>query len=256
MKRLACCLFVLCCSSVVFPQQRDWLKNSDLVFQGNVLKLNTSTVDLPDASDLGLVRVTDIIEGDALLRNYLQQPITVRFRDIKVVKPGQTAIFFARYWISGRGLAVQEVGMKPSDNPTDLGRQKEDIRRDRAKLDEDSLRDKLRAADHVVVGRVLSIKRLPENPKIESEHDPMWMEAEIGVDEGLKGSFKRGDRVKVTFAASNDIMWVKAPRLTRGQSAIFVLTRKTEAVDVPNFVLLDRDQVLDVKRRDEIRKLL
>ena len=254
MKTLGCCVFILSFSFVVLPQQRDWLRNSDLVFRGSVLKLHTSTVDLPDASDLGLVRVTDIIEGEAVLRAYLQQPITVRFRDIRAVKPGQTAIFFARHWISGRGLAVQEVAMK-ADN-ADLAGQKEDIIRDRAKLNEDSLRDKLKASEHVIVGRVISIKRLPENPKLESEHDPMWTEAEILVDEGLKGSFKQGDHVKVTFAASNDIMWVKAPRLIRGQPAILLLTRKTDAIDVPNFALINRDQVIDIKRRDEIRRLL
>ena len=89
--------------------QQDWLKRSDLVFRGEVLKLHASTVDLPDRSDVGLVRVTEVIEGSNVLRDYLQQPVTVKFKDIKDVKPGLKAIFTETYGCPDEALQLQKL---------------------------------------------------------------------------------------------------------------------------------------------------
>lgn len=257
-KHIACCLTILILPIILSGQQREWLKRSDLVFQGEVLKLFTSTVDLEDASEVGLVRVTDIIEGNNILQDYLQKQITVRFKNIKDVKPGQKAIFYASLWISGRGIAVKEVGMRRLDDGNSSGvTQRDDIRKERTKLQDDSLRELIKDADEVVIGRVVSLKRLEVNTTKESEHDPLWTEAEIEVQEGLKGDLKRGGRVKITFAASNDIMWVRSPKFVREQSGIFILSKKIDIVDrPPNFVILDRARFLDIKRREDIRRLM
>lgn len=257
-KYIACFLTLLIFPILLSGQQRDWLKRSDLVFQGEVLKLFTSTVDLADPSEVGLVRVTDIIEGSSVLQDYLQKPITVRFRDIKDVKPGQKAIFYARLWISGRGIAVEEVGMKRLDAGDTSGlRQKEEIRKERTKLQEDSLRELIKGADQVLTGRVVSLKRLAVTTTKESEHDPMWTEAEIEVEEGLKGDLRRGSRVKITFAASTDIMWVRSPKFVRGQSGVWILRKNVDVFDrPPNYVIIDRAQFLNMKQRDDVRRLV
>ena len=257
-KHIACFLALLIFPILLSGQQREWLKRSDLVFQGEVLKLYTSTVDLEDPSEVGLVRVTDVIEGNKVLHDYLQQPITVKFKNIKDVKPGQKAIFYASLWISGRGIAVEEVGMKRLDDKDTNGlKQKEEIQKERTKLQEDSLRELIKDADQVVAGRVVSLKRLPVSTTKESEHDPMWTEAEIEVEEGLKGGLKKGAVVKITFAASKDIMWVRSPKFVRGQSGIWILRKNVDVFGhPPNYVIIDRAQFLDMKRRDEIRKLI
>lgn len=256
-KCLASCLLLLIVSVVASAQKKEWLERSDLIFRGDVLKLFTSTVDLPDASDVGLVRVTQIIEGDAVLRDYLQQPITVRFKDIKDVKPGMSAVFYARLWISGNGLAVEEVAMRKVSGDQDFLREEKDIKQERTKMEEESLSADIKRADVVVVGRVLSLKRLPVTTTKETEHDPEWTEAEIAVDEGLKGNPKRGETVKVTFAASKDVMWYRSPKLVRGRSAVFLLDRDVKVFgDPPNFVLLRPNQVLDVKLRDQVKRLM
>lgn len=243
-------------------QERDWLKRSDLVFEGEVLKLFAATVDIPDRSHVALVRVTEIIEGEPVLRDYLQQPITVRFRDIDDAKPGQRAIFYATLWISGRGLAVNEIGNKRLENSdVQVSKEKEEVRREQVKVRDDKLRDLVKEADVVVAGRVLSLKRLEPLVKVESEHDPLWTEAEIEVEENLKGDSGSTRRVKITFAASNDIMWVRSPKFVRGQAGIWLLRREVgvEATTFgrpPNFVVVERDQFISVNRKDDVRRAI
>jgi len=254
--KFASSLLAIIVLAVPTLSQEDWLKRSDLVFQGEVLKLHASTVDLPDRSEVGLVRVTEIIEGSNVLRDYLQQPITVKFKDIKDVKPGQKAIFYGNLWMSGRGIAITEIGMKRLDSGDSSAKQKEEITKDRAKIQENSLKSRLDDADQVVVGRVVSTRLLPVTTK-ESEHDPMWTEAEIAVDEGLKGNVQGGTRIKITFAASKDIMWVRAPKFVRGEAGVWILKRDIDIANrPPNFVVIDRAQFIEMNRRDEIRRLL
>ncbi len=249
-----CLLFfmlpVFCCG------QRDLLKSADLVFQGEVLKLYTSTIDWDDPGDLGIVKVTNIIEGDELLRNYLQKNITVKFRNIKEVKPGQKAIFYTNLWLSGNGLAVTEIGRKDTDDGG-MDKQREEIKAMRMQMQDDSLRENLRITDHVVTGRVLSVKKLALQNLKESEHDPVWTEAEVEVDESFKGDFKKGSRVKVTFAASNDIMWVRSPKFKTGQSGVWLLKKNQEEFQqVPNFIIADSSRFLDVRKRESVRRLI
>ena len=259
MKKLITSLLFLIFLAIPAYSQKDWLRDSDLVFEGEVLKLHTSTIDANDPSDLGLVRVTDIIEGESVLRDYLQKPITVKFRKIEDVKPGQKAIFFARLWLSGRGIAVREIGMKRLNNDAgsqDL-KQKQEIRKDRIEIQDEQLREEIKQAEHVIAGRVISLKRLPVQTTKESEHDPVLTEAEIEVVEQIKGSFARGKIVKITFAASNDIMWVRSPKFARGETRLLLLKKNPEEFrEVPNFVIIDRRQVLDINRSNEVKRLM
>ena len=134
------------------------------------------------------MRVTEVIEGSNVLRDYLQQPVTVKFKDIKDVKPGLKETFcYGNLWLSGRGIAITEVGMKRLDNEDSALKQNEDITKDRAKIQENTLKDRLNDADHVMVGRVVSTRVLPVTTTKETEHDPMWTEAEIAVEEEIQG---------------------------------------------------------------------
>ena len=147
--------------------------------------------------------------------------------------------------------------MKRLDNGDSALKQNEDITKDRAKIQENTLKDRLNDADHVMVGRVVSTRVLPVTTTKETEHDPMWTEAEIAVEERFKGDFQGGARVKITFAASRDIMWVRAPKFVRGQTGVWVLKRDIDIKNrPPNFVVIDCAQFMPINRRDEIRQLL
>lgn len=259
MKKFITSLLSLIFLAIPAYGQKDWLRDSDLVFEGEVLKLRTSTIDSNDPSDLGLVRVTGIIEGEGVLRDYLQKPITVKFRKIEDVKPGQRAIFFARLWLSGRGIAVREIGMRRLNDDAGSAnlKQRQEISKDRIEIQDEQLRDDIKQADNVITGRVISLRRLPVQTTKESEHDPVWTEAEIEVVEQLKGSFARGTRVKITFAASNDIMWVRSPKFVRGQTRLLLLKKTPEEFrEVPNFVIMDRRQVLEVNRSNDVKRVM
>jgi hypothetical protein len=60
-----------------------------------------------------------------------------------------------------------------------------------------------------------------------SEHDPMWREAVVEVEDVHKGSHKR-KTIIVRFPASRDIMWNEAPKLRPGQEGYFVLHKPAE----------------------------
>lgn len=256
-KRIVVLLALLIFPVVISAQNRDWLKRSDLIFEGEVLKLHSSTVDIPDASDVGLVRVTDILKGESTLKDYLQQVITVRFRKIDDMKPGQRAIFYTTLWLSGRGLAVHEVGTKRlEESGSDRVKEKTEVRNERTKIEREAFERMVKDAEEVLAARVLSLKRLPSTLK-ETEHDPMWTEAEIAIEEDLKSNRRQGERMKITFAASKDVMWYLAPKLVRGQANVFLLIKPKDLPgNPPNYVVIDRAQVLDMSRREEIKRIV
>ncbi len=157
------------------------------------------------------------------------------------------------YFMIGR---CKKIEMKKV-NDNSINKQKEEIKGERMQMQDDSLREQIRSVDHIVAGRVLATKRLPIQTTKESEHDPVWTEAEIEVDESLKGNFAKGARVKITFAASNDIMWVRSPKFIKGQSGIYLLKKSQEDfIQIPNFVIADRSLFLDIKNRENIRRAM
>jgi hypothetical protein len=58
-----------------------------------------------------------------------------------------------------------------------------------------------------------------------SMKDPQWYQATIQVDNVAKGSIA-GKTIQVLFSSSQDIAWSRAPKLKKGDSAVWLLQTK------------------------------
>ena len=173
--------------------------------------------------------------------------MTVRLA--KPAKKGQQAVFFTVGWISGDGLAVQEIGRQPA---TDIGTMRKQMDEAEERSEQAALRKRVGEAEAVVVGKVAETRpfgdiELPPG----SEHDPRWRLAVVFVERAEKGDVKEGERLTFAYAASDDVMWFRAPKPEVGQQAVFLLHRRR--LDEWNEVVLAVDEPIDVRPTEEPR---
>jgi hypothetical protein len=198
-------------------------RRSGFVFAGEVERTNASTVALVrPTKEIAVVRVKEVLRAPADFGDRKGRRVTVRLA--APARKGQQAVFFTVGWVSGEGLAVQEIGRQPA---TDVGTM-------RKQMDESEQRDELAAlrrrvgeAEAVVVGKVaetrpLGDRELPPG----SEHDPLWRLAVVVVERSEKGDVKEGERLTFAYAASDDVMWFRAPKPEKGQQGVFLLHRR------------------------------
>jgi hypothetical protein len=93
-----------------------------------------------------------------------------------------------------------------------------------------------------------------------SEHDPQWHEAEIEIEEVVKGDVPEA-RTVVLFPASTDVMWYRAPKLTPGQQGVWVLHDEQIPESVASafpsvFTALDPTDVRPREELEHVRELV
>jgi len=177
--------------------------------------------------------------------------VTVRLSS--PAKKGQRAVFFTIGWVSGEGLAVQEIGRQPPGDPEAIEKQMgEVVRKDEIA----GLRRRVKEASAVVVGEVAETRPVggKEVPPA-SEHDPQWRTAVVVVHSGEKGDMKEGQRVEVAYASSDDVMWFQAPKPEKGDRAVFLMhQRRLEERDVQMLAIVEPVDMQPVERLDDIRR--
>ena len=166
-------------------------------------------------------------------------------------KKGQQAVFFTVGWISGEGLAVQEIGRQPA---TDIGTMRKQMDEAEERNEQAELRKRVGEAEAVVVGKVAETRpfgdmELPPG----SEHDPLWRLAVVVVEHAEKGDVKEGERLTFAYASSDDVMWFRAPKPEVGQQAVFLLHRRR--LDEWNEVVLAVDEPIDVRPTEELERI-
>lgn len=193
-------------------------EKSEVVFLGTVQVAHAATVPVDDVGLHVVVRLDEVLFGAQLYRGFHGQNVTVRTLDGAELKPGDRLVFFANAWHYGESLGLVEVGRAPG---TEAGALRSAVERSRAASADRELKGRVDAAQLVVTARVSSVK---ERPRVVSEHDPQWTEAEIEVQEVLKGTAAAaGGKTTVVFPGSDDVMWYRVPKLTPGQQGVFVL---------------------------------
>src|SRR5262245_59328687 len=207
------------------PKGSDSFATSRFVFRGTVI---ASAAGAPPGS--ATVRVDQVIEAPAILVAY-------NGRDVVVVPPagtrlavGETHLFHGGGYAFGQGLTieavqVEDVGAAPRaaalENTWDP----------RAAAADRRMQQRVQLATAVVSG-VGDWVRLPRAAAVAgartaaaapptrtgpiSEHDPRWREAVIQVAQVHKGQ-PGAAQVVVRFAASDDVMWFRAPKFQPGQ---------------------------------------
>lgn len=211
---------------------------AEIVFIGTLVEKGAAaTADVKAAPETASVMVEEMLrpEAPSPLAEYQGRTVTVRLIDPDALSPGDQATFYARIWRIGKGLAVIELGHE--DLVASAVRSGEAMDRARAAArgefaahaDRD-LHRRMESAAVVLSGRVKAVREpieperaAGEVPRRRTEHDPMWREAVIEVDEGIKGVRANTVEVTVRFSASQDILWLEAPKFEVGQEGVFIL---------------------------------
>ncbi|MBV9924088.1 MAG: hypothetical protein JOZ96_03540 [Acidobacteria bacterium] len=210
-------------------------RQARFVFIGTVRRLKAATMPEIKKSERErtvVVRVDQIIQTPPLYKNRTGQEITVQLKKGERVRVGQQAQFYTNGWLVGNeSVAVTSLGhvAVPKGGAALRAATLDPVRslafRDaRARVDD---------ADIVCSGTVKSVQlpqgesrslaAAPSVPPL-SEHDPMWQEAVVEVNDVHKGPQGRKD-VVIRFPSSKDRMWADAPKFRPGQSGFFVLHR-------------------------------
>jgi hypothetical protein len=229
-------------------------RRAGFVFAGEVVRTGATTITLVEPTkETAVVRVDRVLQAPDDLGAQSGSEVTVRLRS--AAKKGQRAVFFTVGWVSGEGLAVQEVGRQRVAEVDELHKQIGDAVR---KEELDAIRKRVAEARAVVVGTVAETRPVgrAEHPPA-SEHDPQWKTAVVVVERGEKGDMSEGQRVEVAYPSSRDVMWFRAPKPELGDRAVFLLHRRE--LDEPKVEMLAVVEPLDmqpVERLEEIRNVM
>lgn len=154
-------------------------RRAGFVFAGRVVRTGATTMELVEATkETAVVRVDRVLRAPDDLGAHagrLRSP----------AKKGERAVFFTVGWISGEGLAVQELGRQPADELDAMHKRMGDAVR---KEELAALRKRAAEAHAVVVGRVADtgpVGRTEQPPA--SEHDPQWKTAVV-VESGRRAT--------------------------------------------------------------------
>lgn len=227
---------------------QELLEQAAFIFRGSVQRLNATTVSLVDPDErTAVVRIDQILRAPSALRAQVGSELTIQLREPGGVRPGQQTVFFTSGWLYGETLAVTEVGHF-DDLPQRLSEEIDAEGPDRVRI---RLRERVATSDLIVLGAIVELRqsrRARRRRAPESEHDPIWWEARIGIEAILKG--QHGDEtITFLFPASRDVMWYRSPKPEPHQDGIWLLHRgEAPLVDEAAYTALDP---LDFQPRDQ-----
>lgn len=217
-------------------------QKTKFVFRGTVRQAKASNVaEVENTDQTAIVRVDEVIKAPDILSNFAGQEITVKLADKEKVKKGESSVFYTNGWLFGETIAVESLGH--TDIVTELAAAAASETDPVKSHTEDIIKDRLKTADAVVTGRVVSVRLPKETLKSSfltasmsgeeeanytpvSEHDPKWREAVVEVEDVDKGDQEK-KQVVVKFPSSNDVRWYKAHKFSAGEEGVFIL-HKTE----------------------------
>jgi hypothetical protein len=224
------------------------------VFVGIVERTGATTVDLVEPTkETAVVRIGEVVRAPEDFGDRKGSAVTVRLRSS--ARKGNRAVFFTIGWISGTGLAVQEIGRVPAKDLVAVKKQMDDAVR---KQQTAELRKRVASAAVIVVGRVASIYPFGDVERApSSEHDPQWRTALLDVEGVVKGNARKGERLEIAFASSRDVMWYAAPKPVVEEQAIFLGQRhKLEELDATALAIVEPLDMQPVGEIDRIQALL
>jgi hypothetical protein len=249
------------------------MKQSSIVFSGTVSQLGaTSFADVPKSAQTIVVHVDVVLRKPPAVSLKKGDNVTVEVKDPSAFQEGTHATFYTDGWIFGSGVAVKELGHEigpAGSEPAKSGAEEKAHGQAQEQISDQELRDRLNAADFVVVGRVTDVHRwtVPKSgvPYRVTEHDPDWHEAVIQIQSVLKGGKVKGNKVVVRFPQRNDVAWVRSPKFAKNQQGIFCLNRD-QATGVPTtklggrqvsvYTCLGHGDSLPVSEEARVRSLL
>ena len=210
---------------------KDLLQRSSFVLLATVTQSEGVSVKGIDTSiPTVLLRVDSVVEKPKSIAIADGDQVTMVLKNRELARMNQRAVFFAESLILSKKLVLREVGSEAIPATSEvafLDERKKSIQQLRGELIEADLKNRVKASDMIVVGRVVSVRGLTlraggPRPGPISEHTPNWKEAVIKVSQGIKGA-EADQEVIVHFAQSMDVAWFKAPKFKVGQEGTFLL---------------------------------
>lgn len=267
------------CTNAAAPQaandQAALLSKSSIVFSGTVSQLAAASfADVPKSAQTIVVRVDSVVKKPAAVSLKKGDSVTVEVKDASGFQEGTQATFYTDGWMFGSGIAVKELGHVPgpANEPVKTASAADKAQGQAPEqLSDEELRNRMKASDFVVVGRVTDVhkwtapKAKSGAPLHVSEHDPDWREALVEVQSVLKGGKVKGNKVVVRFPSRNDVAWVHSPKFTKNQRGIFCLNRdqttgvpttKMGGQQVSVYTCLGHGDALPMSEEARVRALL
>src|SRR5579862_4467264 len=206
---------------------RDWTAHSSLIFEGKVIKTNSSLEPLEiHGPSSAVIEISHLIWSRPIFAGYTHQQITGVFSHSNDpdIRPEEPMTIFARSRIMGRTLTADVVGFEMMEDGKGIRSEIENAIHD---MQDDAINRRADSAVLVIIGKVNAILPFEGHPKFLSEHDPGWKIAEIGVQTLLKGTHK-AKTIKILFASSIDIRWFKSPKLHEDELKVFLIHERRD----------------------------
>jgi hypothetical protein len=230
---------------------------SNFIFTGTITHQDSSNITVHTNKRKAIVKVNELLDVPAIYHNVKGKEITVFFATNTIDGyTGGSKVYYTSAWYFGKTIGVKEI--KNSLNKVLEPNLQNKIAQARIKIADDSLHAELKRAELVIVGTVLNAGM--DSSKlhaVRSEHNPELMGARIKIKKILKGNINK-KWVIGFYAASNDILWEKSPKLSNSQVSIFLLHTWQAAgpIHLQGYTLLDPRDVQPANSFNKIKKLL
>ena len=205
------------------PTQIDYQELSQeagMVFKGTIRQQGAATMpQVPVNDKTFVVTVDEILKAPDALQPFVSKDITVQLGEGQQAAVGQQYVFFCQGWMFGASIALVAIGVaQATDLATKHATAAVALAPDRA------MTERMANAEMVISGRVVDVREVTRTGPI-SEHDPKWRDAIVHVDTVAKGPQPGSgqDTVVIRFAASEDIMWYRAPKFHVDQHGVWIL---------------------------------
>jgi hypothetical protein len=236
----------------VTAEMKDFVTQSDFIFIGTTLLLNTSNIDAENPENMAVVRVDKVISGSENLFAFTGKQITVRLKDAGPAQQNENRIFFTRATYFGESLGVDEIGSYDVKRYPDIDIQ---VKQADKEIEDSMLTARLKTTEMVVIGKVVSVKKSQNQPSFISEHNPEWLEAEIEVSSSLKGN--KPDKIVFLFPGSEDELYMNSPKFKVGDNGIFLLRKgNLKLADEKMFSVVTRKDFLKEEQSSRIKSLI
>jgi len=245
--------------------EQDAVKEATLIFRGTVTKLQSVTMpEIPVSDKTIVVRVDAVIDRDQAqsksepIYGFVGKEVTVRIKDPQQFAIGRKVIFYAKGWLLGDGIAVQEVGHRKLPMTGSVSNSVlQNIERTTRTAENELTLQRIRQADLVILGKVISTEPVEDEPitagsspktRVIDEHDPQLRRALVevlGIDFDRQGLNPKN--VRILFPTSKDIMWITTPRFERGDVGVFILKRAEESSGLKRFVRSEKVRIQGIE---------
>ncbi len=262
------------------------------VFEGVVKQALRAAGKKKAGEDSFVVHVDSVVRAPDALADCAGSEVTVYPAPGEKLQAGDRLLFYTDPATWGATVGVRSLGhAAPAAAP---GGRRMAAARAAKPLADQRLEEQVSAADLVLSGTVSAV-RLPEEaapaatgmraamrgageaakPQRISEHDPLWREAVIDVQDVHKGEASK--QVVIRFPSSTDVRWHKAPKFRPGQQGVWLLQKKdiarpagavsakraaggplraAEAAPAPEYTALHPDDFQPLDRVEGIKTLI